>query len=121
MPLIQHTHSLTHSLTHSSSQKSQIDASSKEGDTPESVSGNIEFSNVTFHYPARPDVQVLRGLNLKINAGQTVALVGPSGCGKSTTIQLIQRFYDAHSGEVYTSYSVHIIQYISQCGIYTLK
>ncbi|NXB48023.1 MDR1B protein, partial [Leucopsar rothschildi] len=42
--------------------------------------------------------QILKGLNLKINSGQTVALVGGSGCGKSTTIQLIQRFYDPKEG-----------------------
>ena len=39
-------------------------------------------------------------MNLKVAVGQTVALVGPSGCGKSTVVQLIQRFYDAASGEV---------------------
>ena len=44
--------------------------------------------------------QVLQGLNLKVNIGQTVALVGSSGCGKSTTVQLIQRFYDTISGQV---------------------
>ncbi|NWI34171.1 MDR1 protein, partial [Sula dactylatra] len=44
--------------------------------------------------------QILKGLNLKISCGQTVALVGGSGCGKSTTVQLIQRFYDAKEGTV---------------------
>ena len=39
-------------------------------------------------------------VSLKVEPGQTVALVGPSGCGKSTTVQLIQRFYDADNGEV---------------------
>ena len=45
-------------------------------------------------------LQVLRGLDLKISSGQTVALVGPSGCGKSTIVQLIQRFYDVDAGQV---------------------
>ena len=45
-------------------------------------------------------VQVLKGLDLTISSGQTVALVGPSGCGKSTTVQLIQRFYDIDGGQV---------------------
>ena len=45
-------------------------------------------------------IQVLNGIDLTINSGQIVALVGPSGCGKSTVVQLIQRFYDAESGEV---------------------
>ncbi|NXN07698.1 MDR1B protein, partial [Indicator maculatus] len=44
--------------------------------------------------------QILRGLNLQVSSGQTVALVGSSGCGKSTTVQLIQRFYDPKEGTV---------------------
>lgn len=44
--------------------------------------------------------QVLNGLSLKINKGETVALVGESGCGKSTTVQLLQRFYDPEEGAV---------------------
>ena len=56
--------------------------------------------NVHFNYPAREDVEVLRGLNLKIEAGKTVSIVGPSGCGKSTVIQLIQRLYDPDSGSL---------------------
>lgn len=77
-----------------------IDSLSKSGSRLESVNGEIEFRNVKFCYPARKDVQVLRGLNLKINRGETVALVGGSGCGKSTCLQLIQRLYDPHGGEV---------------------
>ena len=96
-----HTHSHTHALTHSrSQQESQIDASSNEGEVPDDLSGDIEFSDVMFSYPARPDVPVLRGLSVRIAAGQTVALVGPSGCGKSTTVQLIQRFYETERGQV---------------------
>ncbi|NWZ37871.1 MDR1 protein, partial [Brachypodius atriceps] len=64
------------------------------------IKGNLEFHNVYFNYPSRPDVEILKGLNLKINSGQTVALVGGSGCGKSTTVQLIQRFYDPKEGMV---------------------
>lgn len=44
--------------------------------------------------------QILKGLDLQIKKGQTVALVGPSGCGKSTVIQLIQRFYNPDAGQV---------------------
>ncbi|NXQ93717.1 MDR1 protein, partial [Sagittarius serpentarius] len=62
--------------------------------------GNLEFQNVYFNYPARPDTKILKGLNLKVSCGQTVALVGGSGCGKSTTVQLIQRFYDPKEGTV---------------------
>ena len=45
-------------------------------------------------------IQVLDGLDLNIESGQTVALVGASGSGKSTIVQLLQRFYDIQSGEV---------------------
>ncbi|EZA49880.1 multidrug resistance protein homolog 49 isoform X2 [Ooceraea biroi] len=77
-----------------------IDSLSKKGKKLKSVNGEIEFRNVKFCYPARKDVEVLQGLNLKINRGETVALVGGSGCGKSTCLQLIQRLYDPINGEV---------------------
>ncbi|XP_050493807.1 multidrug resistance protein homolog 49-like, partial [Bombus huntii] len=77
-----------------------IDSLSKDGQKLPSVNGEIEFKNVHFQYPARKDVKVLQGLNLKINRGETVALVGGSGCGKSTCLQLIQRLYDPHKGQV---------------------
>ncbi|XP_055840861.1 multidrug resistance protein homolog 65-like [Episyrphus balteatus] len=64
------------------------------------LKGDIEFQDVFFRYPSREDVIVLRGLNLKVEAGQTVAFVGHSGCGKSTCIQLLQRFYDPVFGNV---------------------
>uniref|UniRef100_A0A8B9EDR8 Multidrug resistance protein 1 n=1 Tax=Anser cygnoides TaxID=8845 RepID=A0A8B9EDR8_ANSCY len=78
----------------------QIDSSSNAGYKPDRVKGTLEFKNVYFNYPARPDIQILKGLNLKVNCGQTVALVGGSGCGKSTTVQLIQRFYDPKEGTI---------------------
>ena len=52
----------------------------------------IRFENVFFSYPARPDIEVFRGLNLSIKRGETLALCGPSGQGKSTVIQLTERF-----------------------------
>ena len=60
----------------------------------------IELKDVSFRFPARKEVQVLKGTNLVIEAGTTVAIVGPSGCGKSTVLQLVQRFYDPESGHV---------------------
>jgi ATP-binding cassette, subfamily B (MDR/TAP), member 1 len=60
----------------------------------------IEFRNVHFHYPSRPNVPILRGLSFKVRKGETVCLVGRSGCGKSTVISLLERFYDPTSGEI---------------------
>ena len=62
--------------------------------------GNIEFHNVWFRYPTRKTDWVLKGLNLKINRNETVALVGESGCGKSTIVSLILRFYDVNHGKI---------------------
>ncbi|XP_012529625.2 multidrug resistance protein homolog 49 isoform X2 [Monomorium pharaonis] len=78
----------------------EIDSLSRDGRKLDSVRGEIEFKNVAFRYPARKDVQVLTALNLKINRGETVALVGESGCGKSTCLQLVQRLYDPLDGQV---------------------
>ena len=79
---------------------SSINPNSNEGLKPDKMKGNIEFKDVKFSFPSRPNVPVLNGISLKINNGETVALVGSSGCGKSTCLQLIQRFYDPSSGSV---------------------
>ncbi|XP_067650302.1 ATP-dependent translocase ABCB1-like [Haliotis asinina] len=76
-----------------------IDSSSDEGLQPP-VLGDIEFRDVGFTYPTRPETQILNGFNLKVPKGKVVALVGPSGCGKSTTIQLLQRFYNPKDGQI---------------------
>eukprot|EP00898_Chlorokybus_atmophyticus_P008646 jgi/Chlat1/8783/Chrsp90S09249 len=62
--------------------------------------GQIELRDVTFAYPARPDVTVFNNFNLKVHPGQTVALVGETGSGKSTAISLLERFYDPLSGVI---------------------
>ncbi|KPU83748.1 ABC transporter [Marinosulfonomonas sp. PRT-SC04] len=62
--------------------------------------GAIEFSDVTFSYPARPGQTALKAANISITAGETVALVGPSGAGKSTIIQLLLRYYDPQQGSI---------------------
>ncbi|XP_051708757.2 ATP-binding cassette sub-family B member 5 [Oryctolagus cuniculus] len=80
--------------------KPSIDNFSTTGYKPECIEGTVEFKNVSFNYPSRPSVKVLRGLNLKIRSGETVALVGPSGSGKSTAVQLLQRLYDPTEGSV---------------------
>ena len=59
-----------------------IDAFSDEGLKPTNIKGNISFKNIVFTYPTRPDIPILKGLNLEIEAGKTVALVGPSGGGE---------------------------------------
>ena len=65
---------------------------------PENIKGKIEFRNVTFAYPTKPDIDVLKNVNFIIEPGQSVGLVGYSGCGKSTIIQLIERFYEVENG-----------------------
>eukprot|EP00079_Xenopus_tropicalis_P036310 XP_017950081.1 PREDICTED: ATP-binding cassette sub-family B member 5 isoform X6 [Xenopus tropicalis] len=80
--------------------KPAIDSSSQQGQKPDCFSGSLEFRNVSFNYPTRSDVRVLRDLCVKVESGQTVAFVGSSGCGKSTSVQLLQRFYDPKEGEV---------------------
>ncbi|KAL7080242.1 hypothetical protein ACQ4LE_000370 [Meloidogyne hapla] len=64
------------------------------------MEGRIEFRNVHFRYPTRPNVPVLKGLSFTVEPGQIVALVGPSGGGKSSCIALLEHFYEPESGEV---------------------
>ena len=67
---------------------------------PERAIGDINFKDVTFTYPSRPEIYALENLNLHIKAGETVALVGPSGAGKSTIFQLLMRFFDPEKGTI---------------------
>lgn len=62
------------------------------------VDGNIDFENVYFSYTA--DKKLIENLNLKVKAGQRIAIVGPTGCGKTTLINLLMRFYDPVSGQI---------------------
>ncbi|CAK6965537.1 bile salt export pump-like [Scomber scombrus] len=78
----------------------EIDCLSEAGYKLDRVKGDIEFHNVTFHYPSRPEVKILDQLSVSVKSGETTAFVGPSGAGKSTAIQLIQRFYDPKEGMV---------------------
>uniref|UniRef100_A0A914Y8J8 ABC transmembrane type-1 domain-containing protein n=1 Tax=Panagrolaimus superbus TaxID=310955 RepID=A0A914Y8J8_9BILA len=64
------------------------------------IDGKLEVRNVSFAYPARPDLKVANGLNLRAEIAQTIALVGPSGGGKSTIIQLLERFYQPQGGNI---------------------
>ncbi|KAL5612611.1 hypothetical protein BROUX41_004294 [Berkeleyomyces rouxiae] len=61
---------------------------------------NVEFKNVSFSYPARPDIKILNDTSFSIKAGQFCGLVGPSGAGKSTIMALVQRMYSCTSGSI---------------------
>ncbi len=65
------------------------------------ATGAVALDSVCFSYPSRPDVAVLQGVSLRVEPGQTVALVGPSGAGKSTLFDLLLRFYDPTAGALY--------------------
>ena len=67
---------------------------------PRRLRGAIAFEGVTFRYPARPRTPALDALDLRIEPGETVALVGPSGAGKTTIFQLLMRFFDPDEGRV---------------------
>jgi ATP-binding cassette, subfamily B (MDR/TAP), member 1 len=78
----------------------KIDIYSPDGERPKQVEGNLEFRNVNFIYPSRPEVQVLENVDLVVPHGKTTALVGASGSGKSTIVALTERWYDPLDGSV---------------------
>jgi ATP-binding cassette subfamily B protein len=67
---------------------------------PDPGLGRVEFDNVHFAYPSRPDTSALHGLSFAVKPGETVAIVGPSGAGKTTIFSLLLRFYDPQQGSV---------------------
>jgi len=87
---------------------SEIDVLDNEGNytsqgnavDAKSFKGEIEFKDVWFRYPTRLEQWIFKGLNLKINANESIAIVGESGQGKSTFISLVMRFYDPEFGQV---------------------
>ena len=78
----------------------QIKAPQNPVNMPARVNGHVDFKDVTFHYPTRPQIAALDGFSFSVSPGETVALVGPSGAGKSTVFQLLMRFYDPSTGFV---------------------
>jgi len=62
--------------------------------------GAVNFENVSFSYPLRPERRSVEGLNLQVRSGEKLALVGPSGAGKTTVFQLLLRFYDPQHGRI---------------------
>ncbi|CAN6243375.1 unnamed protein product [Urochloa humidicola] len=78
----------------------KIDSESNTGEELATVTGEVEFKNVEFCYPSRPENLIFARFSLHVPAGHTVALVGSSGSGKSTVIALLERFYDPSAGQV---------------------
>lgn len=74
--------------------------------------GALEFKNVKFAYPTRPETLVFQDFSLSMPAGSVMALVGPSGSGKSTVVSLLLRLYDPLSG-IYMSLYVYVAGYTS--------
>jgi ABC-type multidrug transport system fused ATPase/permease subunit len=70
------------------------------GEEKPTITGKVEFKNVRFHYPQRPDVEVLKSINLKAEPNETIALVGSSGAGKSTIASLLLRFFETSEGQL---------------------
>ncbi|XP_025013553.1 ABC transporter B family member 13 isoform X2 [Ricinus communis] len=80
--------------------KTAIDPENPTSKMVADIKGDIDFRNVNFKYPARPDITIFQQLNLKVPAGRSLAVVGQSGSGKSTIIALLLRFYDPISGTI---------------------
>ncbi|VAI45146.1 unnamed protein product [Triticum turgidum subsp. durum] len=78
----------------------KIDSGSDTGEELANVAGEVEFKNVEFCYPSRPESPIFASFCLRVPAGRTAALVGSSGSGKSTVVALLERFYDPSGGEV---------------------
>lgn len=68
--------------------------------TQQRLQGSISLQKITFHYPTRPDIQVLNGIDLEIASGKKIALAGYSGAGKSTIAQLILQLYKPTTGNL---------------------
>ncbi|MGV2988184.1 ABC transporter ATP-binding protein/permease [Vibrio sp. E150_011] len=80
--------------------ESHIVAPPQQAISTQGLSAEVQFDEVTFHYPSRPDQAATQHLSLTAQEGKVLALVGPSGAGKTTLFELLQRFYDPQSGKV---------------------
>jgi ATP-binding cassette, subfamily B, bacterial len=99
----------------------ELNAESKPIASGKRLIGHIVFENVHFTYPSRPDIPVLRGINMEIKPGQKIALVGVSGAGKSTIVQLLLRFHILNQGTIQVDgnsiYDMDLHSYRSHMGI----
>lgn len=89
-----------HELFKTIDRESNIDSLSAAGMKPRECRGDIEFRDVAFAYPSRPNVQVLKKFSLQMPANKTTAIVGPSGSGKSTIVGLLERWFSPLDGTI---------------------
>lgn len=81
-------------------QKSEVGRSLQHTTHSSQLTTKIQYQNVAFSYPSRPDMEVLRNINLEVKTGEKVGLVGYSGAGKSTIVQLLMRYYKLTAGQI---------------------
>ncbi|XP_060833712.1 ATP-dependent translocase ABCB1-like isoform X4 [Rhopalosiphum padi] len=94
--------------------QSEIDPLSTSGSKP-TIKGKVQFKDVKFQYPTKPNARVLQGINFIVEPGKTLAIVGESGCGKSTIVSLLERFYDPSKGVI--EVDNHDIRAINLCHL----
>ncbi|XP_023253292.1 ATP-binding cassette sub-family B member 9 [Seriola lalandi dorsalis] len=69
-------------------------------EVPDTCTGLVEFKDITFAYPTRPEIDILKGVSFTLRPGEVTALVGPSGSGKSSCVSLLENFYLPQQGQV---------------------
>lgn len=79
-------------------QGEQVSIREEENAIKQPIRGDLAFQNINFHYPSRPEIEVLKNVSIEANAGQKLAIVGPSGSGKSTMASLVLQFYHPQGG-----------------------
>jgi len=97
---LQHAAGAAERLAELLRQEPEIRAPERPVPLPVPPQGSLDFERVTFHYPSRPTLPSLAGIDLSIRPGERIALVGPSGAGKTTVFNLLLRFYDPQGGTI---------------------